>query len=350
MPGEVDRYNMRRYLSLTANIEGEDLGRVIDRLDAAIARAGQPPKGIEVELRGQVQPMKEMFQSLEIGLAVAVVVILIMLTAYFQAPAAGRDGRGVGAGGPLRRRAGALGHADDAEHRVVHGGDHGRRRGGLERDHAGQLRRPPPPRGGDAGRPGGDHRGQGAAPPDHHDRLRHDRGDDPDVARPRGGERAERPARPGRDRRHGPGDLRHAPGPAGRLHAPAGPGLQPIPLARPRRPGEHALRPDPPAARGDGQHAARTPPEAAGHRDHNRRHAPRADANASSASDVARVRSRPSGTARALVASGLLLLAAGCGHSDRRQTSASRKAAGPRARRARPPGSRSSGPSGATSG
>jgi multidrug efflux pump subunit AcrB len=86
MPGEVDRYNMRRYLSLTANIEGEDLGRVIDRLDAAIARAGQPPRGTEVDLRGQVKPMKQMFQSLEIGLCVAVVVILIMLTAYFQAP------------------------------------------------------------------------------------------------------------------------------------------------------------------------------------------------------------------------------------------------------------------------
>ncbi len=86
MPGEVDRYNMRRYLSLTANIEGEDLGRVITRMDAAMARAGQPPRGTEVELRGQVRPMREMFQSLAIGLAVAVVVILIMLTAYFQAP------------------------------------------------------------------------------------------------------------------------------------------------------------------------------------------------------------------------------------------------------------------------
>ena len=86
MPGEVDRYNMRRFLSLTANIEGEDLGRTIDRIDAAIARAGRPPRGIEVELRGQVKPMKQMFQSLEIGLAVAVLVILIMLTAYFQSP------------------------------------------------------------------------------------------------------------------------------------------------------------------------------------------------------------------------------------------------------------------------
>jgi multidrug efflux pump subunit AcrB len=86
MPGEVDRYNMRRYLSLTANVEGEDLGRVITRMDAAIKRAGAPPRGVEVELRGQVQPMREMFQSLAIGLAVAVIVILIMLTAYFQAP------------------------------------------------------------------------------------------------------------------------------------------------------------------------------------------------------------------------------------------------------------------------
>ncbi len=84
MPGEVDRYNMRRFLSLTANVEGEDLGRTIDRLDAAIARAGQPPRGTEVDLRGQVRPMREMFQSLVIGLGVAVLVILIMLTAYFQ--------------------------------------------------------------------------------------------------------------------------------------------------------------------------------------------------------------------------------------------------------------------------
>jgi multidrug efflux pump subunit AcrB len=87
MPGEVDRYNMRRYLSLTANVEGEDLGRAINRLDEAIARAGRPPKGVEVDLRGQVRPMKEMFQSLAIGLGVAVVVILIVLTAYFQSAA-----------------------------------------------------------------------------------------------------------------------------------------------------------------------------------------------------------------------------------------------------------------------
>ena len=35
MPGEYDRYNMRRLVSITANIEGEDLGRVIRRVNAA---------------------------------------------------------------------------------------------------------------------------------------------------------------------------------------------------------------------------------------------------------------------------------------------------------------------------
>ena len=37
-------------------------------------------------MRGQVAPMHEMFSALAIGLAIAVVVILVMLTAYFESP------------------------------------------------------------------------------------------------------------------------------------------------------------------------------------------------------------------------------------------------------------------------
>ncbi len=36
MAGEYDRYNMRRVVSMTANIEGEDLGRTADRVRAAM--------------------------------------------------------------------------------------------------------------------------------------------------------------------------------------------------------------------------------------------------------------------------------------------------------------------------
>jgi multidrug efflux pump subunit AcrB len=84
MPGEVDRYNMRRLVSLTANIDGEDMGRVAGRIAKALDAAGPPPAGVTVDVRGQVTPMRELFQGLQFGLFVAVAVIALLLTAYFQ--------------------------------------------------------------------------------------------------------------------------------------------------------------------------------------------------------------------------------------------------------------------------
>src|SRR5262245_52360961 len=84
MPGEFDRYNMRRVVSLTANIQGEDLGRVADQIAQALKAAGGPPRGVQVDVRGQVVPMRQMFQGLALGLALAVAVIFLLLTAYFQ--------------------------------------------------------------------------------------------------------------------------------------------------------------------------------------------------------------------------------------------------------------------------
>jgi multidrug efflux pump subunit AcrB len=84
MPGEFDRYNMKRSVSLTANIAGEDLGRVAGRVRRAIERAGGPPKGATVEIRGQIRPMDEILQGLLFGLGMSIVVILLLLTANFQ--------------------------------------------------------------------------------------------------------------------------------------------------------------------------------------------------------------------------------------------------------------------------
>ena len=85
-PGEYDRLNLRRLVSLTANIEGSDLGRVTNEVDQALRRAGDPPRGVRVEVRGQVAPMRQMFNGLALGLALAVVAIFLLLTAYFQSP------------------------------------------------------------------------------------------------------------------------------------------------------------------------------------------------------------------------------------------------------------------------
>jgi multidrug efflux pump subunit AcrB len=83
-PGQIDRSSMQRYLSITANVEGEDLGRASLQIAKAIHDAGEPPRGVRVRVRGQVAPMTEMFHSLAIGLVLSVVVILVLLTGYFQ--------------------------------------------------------------------------------------------------------------------------------------------------------------------------------------------------------------------------------------------------------------------------
>jgi multidrug efflux pump subunit AcrB len=85
-PGEIDRDMSERYVTLTANVEGEDMGRASDQVAQALEAAGEPPRGVRVETMGQLPPMLEMFQSLGIGLCVAVFVIFVLLTAYFQSP------------------------------------------------------------------------------------------------------------------------------------------------------------------------------------------------------------------------------------------------------------------------
>ena len=82
--GEYDRVNGQRMVTLTASIAGEDFGRVRTRVQEAIARAGAPPRGATVTLRGQVGAMDETFRNITAGVAVAVVVIFLLLAANFQ--------------------------------------------------------------------------------------------------------------------------------------------------------------------------------------------------------------------------------------------------------------------------
>jgi multidrug efflux pump subunit AcrB len=82
--GEYDRVNGQRMVTLTANVAGEDLGRVLNRVQQAIARAGEPPRGASVTVRGQIAAMGETFTNITAGLVVAVIVIFLLLAANFQ--------------------------------------------------------------------------------------------------------------------------------------------------------------------------------------------------------------------------------------------------------------------------
>ena len=84
MPGQYDRYNMKRQVTLTANISGADLGSVSSLVQQAIKRTGDAPTGSTVEVRGQIPPMQEMEAGLSIGLMLAIVAVFLLLTANFQ--------------------------------------------------------------------------------------------------------------------------------------------------------------------------------------------------------------------------------------------------------------------------
>jgi multidrug efflux pump subunit AcrB len=71
-------------ITLSANVVGEDLGRAAAHVDEAITRAGAPPRGTTVTVRGQIAPMRETFRNIGAGLAVAIVVIFLLLAANFQ--------------------------------------------------------------------------------------------------------------------------------------------------------------------------------------------------------------------------------------------------------------------------
>jgi multidrug efflux pump subunit AcrB len=82
--GEYNRYNQQRMITLTANVLGADLGTASDEVFAAVSRAGDPPAGVTVNVRGQIAPMQQTLDGLRSGLGLAIVAIFLLLAAYFQ--------------------------------------------------------------------------------------------------------------------------------------------------------------------------------------------------------------------------------------------------------------------------
>lgn len=83
-PGEYDRLNQQRFLTLTANIHDQDLGTAVNDVNAAIASLGELPKGVKIMMKGQADLLKETMTELQTGLLIAVVVIFLLLATNFQ--------------------------------------------------------------------------------------------------------------------------------------------------------------------------------------------------------------------------------------------------------------------------
>jgi len=81
--GQYDRYNMSRTVSIIANLHDQPLGSIAKQVEKVIADH-PAPTGVNVALRGQVPPMKELQSGLQTGLLIAIVTIFLLLVANFQ--------------------------------------------------------------------------------------------------------------------------------------------------------------------------------------------------------------------------------------------------------------------------
>jgi multidrug efflux pump subunit AcrB len=84
LPGEYDRSGPRRFLTVSANIYKKDLGTATTAVQKAITSLGTPPKGLVAEVKGMSSLLTETLNSLQSGLLVAIIVILLLLAANYQ--------------------------------------------------------------------------------------------------------------------------------------------------------------------------------------------------------------------------------------------------------------------------
>ncbi len=81
--GEYERYNGTRVVSITANLQGMDLGRAASDIGKVLASEPAPSRTNVVQ-RGQIVPLEELLGGFRSGLGLAVVVIFLLLAANFQ--------------------------------------------------------------------------------------------------------------------------------------------------------------------------------------------------------------------------------------------------------------------------
>lgn len=84
MMGVVERFNGQKLVSLAANLHNITLGRALPAIEKAVAAAGEPPRGVTVQIQGQAVPLAETVDGLSTGLLIAATAIFLLLAAAFQ--------------------------------------------------------------------------------------------------------------------------------------------------------------------------------------------------------------------------------------------------------------------------
>jgi multidrug efflux pump subunit AcrB len=82
--GEYDRKGPVRFLSIVANVYNKDLGSVSAAVNKVLKNTGKPPRGVSVEARGLTILLDQTLTSLQFGLVITIVILMLMLAANYQ--------------------------------------------------------------------------------------------------------------------------------------------------------------------------------------------------------------------------------------------------------------------------
>ena len=82
---EISHYDVEPMINIYASVSGRDLGAVSDEIIKRVS-AIKPhlPRGSHIEIRGQVQTMRDSFRGLALGLAGAIVLAYLLIVVNFQ--------------------------------------------------------------------------------------------------------------------------------------------------------------------------------------------------------------------------------------------------------------------------
>ena len=85
VPPVVSHYNVMPVVDVYGNVDGRDLGGVLNQIQPLVEKAGKDlPRGGNIVVRGQAETMRSSYLGLGIGLVGAIVLIYFLLVINFQ--------------------------------------------------------------------------------------------------------------------------------------------------------------------------------------------------------------------------------------------------------------------------
>jgi multidrug efflux pump subunit AcrB len=81
---QFNHYTVQRMMNISANVEGHDLGSVSTAIQKKIDALGKLPPGMKIDLRGQSEVMNYSFQTMGVGLLLAIALVYLLMVVLFQ--------------------------------------------------------------------------------------------------------------------------------------------------------------------------------------------------------------------------------------------------------------------------